>query len=404
MAKGKKRKLTKLGKIIVILTIVLFLCLIVCSPYMFSSLNLIGKDITINYGDKYSEPGYKANFFFKDVSSKVKVDNGIKEDLGEYKVNYSYNVLFYGFKKSRVVKVEDLEKPKIELEGNAKDSVVINNEYKDPGYKVTDNHDTDLQDKVKVDSNVDKTKLGTYKIVYTVTDSSGNTGKAERVVDVVRPNPTTLSVKDFTLDGFFDEVKLKENTKIDKSTYLKKVVFVGDSNTKNTYENGHIKASQAWYKPCIHSASYFTTKLTVNGSSMLLLDATAKYKPEIMVISLGVFGTTWIDYDTFMSKSNELLTELKKASPNTKIVLLSLLPVFKGRNINNFTQDKINKYNYYILELASKYELKFLDVETTLKNDAGYGVTEYFQSDGFHLSNTGMKVFLEYVKTHQWEG
>ena len=398
----KKYKLTKLGKVIVVLTIILFLCLLMCIPFFVSYIKLIGSDITLNYGDKYSEPGYKAEFLFKDVSNRVKVEDNLKEELGSYKVDYSFKFLFYNLHDERKVDIKDLEKPKIELKGNLKESIVINNNYTDAGYTATDNYDGDLTDKVVVESELDNKKLGSYKITYKVTDSSGNTGAVTREVDVVRPNPTTLSVANFTLEGFFDDVKLTKEKAMDTNMF-NNTAFVGDSNIKNIYENGFLKAAQAWYKPCIHPSSYFNTKLSVAGTSMLLLDATKKYKPEYMIISFGTFSTTWIDYNTFIAKSNELIDKIKEASPNTKIILLALFPLQKGINKNHFTQDKINKYNYYILEMASKHKVKFIDAGGGLKGSNGYGKDNYYTGDGFHLNNSGMKIVMSYIKTHAWE-
>ena len=400
--KKKRHRLTKIGKLTVVLTIVLFVCVLLCMPYFVSYIKLIGSDITVNFGDKYSEPGYKAKFLWSDVTDKVKVTNNIKNELGSYDIDYSYQFLFYKFNESRTVEIKDLEKPKIELKGDNKVSVVINTKYTEAGYTALDNYDGDLTKEVKTDSDLDIKKLGNYTITYSVRDSSGNKASVVRDVDVVRPNPTTLSVANFTLDGFYDEVKLGETSEM-SSKIFNNTAFVGDSNIKNTYENGFIKSMQAWYKPCIHSSSYFTTKLNVGGNAMLLLDATKKYKPDYMILSLGTFSTTWIDYNTFITKSNDLIEEIKKASPDTKLILLSLFPVQKGKNINNFTQDKINKYNYYILEMASKHKIKYLDAAESLKGSNGYGIDSYYTGDGFHLNNSGMKVIMNYIKTHVWE-
>ena len=53
----------------------------------------------------------------------------------------------------------------------------------------------------------------------------------KRVVNVDKKNPTQMSLEEFSLDGFYDNVKLKE-TPINND-YYNKIVFVGDSNIKN---------------------------------------------------------------------------------------------------------------------------------------------------------------------------
>ena len=81
----------------------------------------------------------------------------------------------------------------------------------------------------------------------------------------------------------------------------------------------------------------------------------------------------------------------------------SLYPIRKGSNINDFKQELINADNYYILKMAEKYDIKFLDVQTVLKGSDGYGKDEYFLEDKFHFTDSGRTVFIKYVRTHVWE-
>ena len=67
---------------------------------------------------------------------------------------------------------------------------------------------------------------------------------------------------------------------------------------------------------------------------------------------------------------------------------------------NNFSQNSINKRNFRILELANEYNLKYLDVQTVLKDSTGYGNPNYYISDGFHLTSYGHSIVKEYIKTH----
>ena len=53
-----------------------------------------------------------------------------------------------------------------------------------------------------------------------------------------------------------------------------------------------------------------------------------------------------------------------------------------------------------ILEMANKYNLKFLDVQEVLKDETGYGNPAYITEDGFHLTYLGHSVVKEYIKTH----
>lgn len=359
--------------------------------------------MNVDIGKKYSEPGYKGKFLWKNITNKIKVKSNFKSKKGEYFVKYSYNWLFYKRTIKRKINVKDISPPKIELVGANPMTLAIGETYEEPGFKVTDNVDKNLDKKVKVTGKVDTSKIGNYKVKYTVKDSAGNEKIVTRVVNVDKKSPIQMSIEEYTLDGYLDKYKLKE-TADGGDEYFSSIVFVGDSNIKNLFLSGFIPGNQAWYLPCITSEAYFHDTLYIGGrEQILLLDAVEKYKPKIMVLSLGTFSSSWISLEVFLDKSEELIKEIKNKSPETKIILSSLYPIRKGSNINDFKQELINADNYYILKMAEKYDIKFLDVQTVLKGSDGYGKDEYFLEDKFHFTDSGRTVFIKYVRTHVWE-
>ena len=158
-----------------ILIIVFLIFIIILTFLLCAQIRLKGKTvITLNYDEVYEEPGYSSLF-------KVKVTNNIKNNkVGKYKVTYK-NFLF---KKNRTVEIVDEVKTVITLiDDNV--TILLNEEYKEPGYKAQDEYDGDLTDKVEIISGLKNNQVGTYKITYKVTDSSKNTTKLSRVVNVV---------------------------------------------------------------------------------------------------------------------------------------------------------------------------------------------------------------------------
>lgn len=400
-----KKKLRLKKKTVLFLVLGIVVIGIFISPFLFIKINLVGDGtITVNYGDKYKEPGYLAYLGGKNVTSDVKVSSDIKSSLGTYKVTYKYKFLFYNIVRKRVVKVEDVVGPKIELVGDKELELTINTEYVEPGFKAIDNKDGDVTNSVKVENKIDNTKLGTYEVIYTVSDSSGNKSKAIRKVKVERLRPTQMSIQEFSLDGWYEETKLKE-TQDYGDEYYNKIVMVGDSNTMNMYSSGYIKGTNAWAIPCLHAQSMYEGEINLYGygKKMNLLEAVSQYKPEYMIINLGVFSTAWIGQDAFLEYSKKVIEGIKERSPDTKIMLISLYPILKGNNINKFDQAIINKYNFMILELAKEYDLKYLDAEVALKDAEGYGRDDYYFDDHYHLNNSGYRTLKNYIRTHAWE-
>jgi len=392
-------------KYILIFTITIILVTILLSPYFFIKIQLIGdKKIVLNYGDEYNESGYLGKLLKKDITQDIKITNTIKEQIGKYKVIYSYKFLFYNIKQTRIVEVKDIKGPKIELTDGTTYEVIENEIYLEPGFIAIDNKDGDVTNKVEVKGTVDTTKLGEYKIKYEVSDSNNNQTNVTRTVKVVKKNPLQMSVLEYNLDGWYDEVKLKE-TENKGNEYFNKITMVGDSNTMNMYLNGYLNGIRAWAIPCLHASTMHSWDINLYGLGlkMKLIDAVKTYQPEIMILNLGTFSTTWIQETTFIDKANLIIEQIKETSPNTKLILSSIYPIKKGENINKFTQEKINRYNFLILEMANKHKVKYLDIAGALKDETGYGNPLYFVEDNFHLTLLGHSTVKEYIKTHALE-
>lgn len=399
--KKKKRKVNpwKILRFVIVLVIIG----VFFSPYFLFRIKLVGdKNMIVDYGDEYSEPGYLGNVLGNDFTDDIVVNGEVGEEIGSYEITYSYKFLFYNIKKVRKVEIKDITGPEIVLEGDSTYELTVNTEYEEPGFSALDNVDGDVTDNVKMENNIDTSTIGEYEVVYTVSDEAGNESRVVRKVKVERLKPTQMSLQEYTLDGWYDDVKLEETEDMGDE-YFNKIKIVGDSNIMNMYYNGYVDGNNAWAKPCLHAESYFNTELNIygTGEKILLLDAVSKYKPEIILLNLGMFSTTWIEEDVFIEKSKELISRIQEESPDTSIILCSLFPILPGEKINGFKQEVINKYNFIILELAYEYDVKFLNVQEVLKGEDGYAKDGYvLTSDRYHLTPLGHRVFKDYIRKH----
>lgn len=146
--------------------------------YMFfkpeKTLELKGKkEMTIAMNQTYQEEG--TNIEDVDVSGEV---NTKKE--GTYTLTYTYH------KQSvkRTVKVVDTSNVVMNLNGSEETYVLQNEPYIESGCHVIDKKNGNLTDKIKIEGNVDTSKVGDYKVTYSVNDN-GYTYKKERIVHVV---------------------------------------------------------------------------------------------------------------------------------------------------------------------------------------------------------------------------
>ena len=66
-------------------------------------------------------------------------------------------------------------------------------------------------------------------------------------------------------------------------------------------------------------------------------------------------------------------------------------------------QTKIDDFNMALLSMCEQMNLKFLNTAEALKDANGYGNADYYQSGDIHLKTSGLKVLLNYLRTHAYE-
>lgn len=151
------------------------------------------KEVTLLVGNEYNELGSSATVNKKDISKNVKIDSEINtKKVGKYEIKYKVKYHKKEYEITRIVNVIDNVKPVIKLKGNA---VVITQgeKYVEPGYKAVDNYDGDITKNVIVKNNINVKKVGDYKVLYTVKDSSNNEISVERKV-IVNEKPVVKIV------------------------------------------------------------------------------------------------------------------------------------------------------------------------------------------------------------------
>ena len=79
---------------------------------------------------------------------------------------------------------QDTDKPEIKLNGSSTITLNLNDSFSDPGATANDKKDGDLTSKIITSGKVNTTKAGTYKITYSVEDSSKNKASVTRTVIV----------------------------------------------------------------------------------------------------------------------------------------------------------------------------------------------------------------------------
>ena len=194
---AKKMKLKKSGIIILIslLMLVVFIFLVFLIGRSLLSFEVEGdiEIIEVGYLDEnYKLPEVKCNFLGLSATLTKESEEIDVSKLGDGIVKYSCKKLIFSKTKTFKVKVVDMEEPKITLNGGSTTYVYIGGKYIEKGAKATDNIDGDLTDKIKIEGEVDSSKIGEYDIKYSVSDTKGNVASAVRSV-IVKEKPASNS-------------------------------------------------------------------------------------------------------------------------------------------------------------------------------------------------------------------
>ena len=385
-------------KVVIVLVSFLIILLTGCIIYYNSKYFIIlnGKEkIVLNLGEEYKELGARTI-----INSKIKIEGNVDNTkVGKYKIKYYHNKKY----KERIVEVVDKEKPEITLNGLGEINVVVNGQYVELGASAIDNYDGDITDNIVITNNVDLTIPGEYKVVYEIKDSSNNENKIERIVNVSESGPLSLSMREFKLDGYFENTILKETPDMGDN-YINETIFYGDSITFNFFYYGQLSQNNIWAMSSLTPENAHTWKVPFYRyhEEITLIDGLRKYKPKRVIITLGANAVAVTTKDFFINKYEELIIKAKDASPDTTIIVQSIFPVDNRYNTNNNLNNiRINNYNYYLAEMCERHGVYFLDTEKVLKDSEGYLRKDYcYSSDGIHLLPSGNIAVMNYIRTH----
>lgn len=224
MEEQKKQIKISCSKIvsIIIVAIVIYLIVLLYTLYVRktnTNLTLLGKeDIILEVGNDYIEEGFIAESNQNNVKDKVTITSNLNtKELGNYEILYNLKIDHLGVDKtlSRHIYVKDTTKPELKINSEKEKTIYIGDKYSEPTYTAIDNYDGDITNNVKVESNLNLKKEGTYEIKYYVKDSSGNEAEDSIIINVQKKkNPYVIvSISKQTLE-YYEYDKLVLSSKV----------------------------------------------------------------------------------------------------------------------------------------------------------------------------------------------
>ena len=194
-----QRKLNRRLAVLAILIPVLIAALVYGFVYHVNhfelSMTLHGNsEVTLEYGEKFIDPGASAvfhgNLILKDgIDVPVTVHSNLNQNrLGTYEITYRARHERWMREVVRIVHIVDTSAPRIMLVGDPRAYVLPGAEYQEEGFMARDNYDGAITDQVVKTQYHDR-------IIYSVTDSSGNRAEVTRKIVYFDPTPPVLELK-----------------------------------------------------------------------------------------------------------------------------------------------------------------------------------------------------------------
>ncbi len=225
---------------------------------------------------------------------------------------------------------------------------------------------------------------------------------------------SALIKKDHGFDISNSEATLKYTPDYGQN-YLNNLIFLGDFTSQNMVVYGGLAdgedSNQVWTGKSgslylDHNTDKASIILPETDEEILLTKALEQKKPRYLVITLGLEnGVPYCDKEAFCEYYKKLVETVQKSSPNTKIILQSILPVsakFERKN-SEISNEKIDLCNQWICELADELNVRFLNSAEALKNSSGKLAKEYANEDGSSPNAAGYQKMFEYIRTHGYK-
>lgn len=322
----KKKKI-----IIATITIIVLLAAFLCNLTIKIDTSNIPKEIEYNSTIEKPKAYLSGRILYGNIKP-ISVRENTKNDfskIGKFTNSYEAKFLFYKSKINKEITVVDTKSPTIELKYIEGHYTLPQQKYVEEGFSAYDEYDGDLTDKV-----VREEKDG--KILYTVSDSSGNTTTVEREIKYDDPIPP--------------EIKLKGNATITLNkgdTYIENGVSITDNCDVNIAE-----------------------KLVINGK-----------------VDTDVAGTYIIEYKVSDTNGNEATVERKV------IVEDFVEPSGEGKTIYLTFDDGPSNYTNELLDVLKKYNVKATFFVVGYKCDTNIlkRIVDEGHSIGLHSTNHSYK-------------
>ena len=205
-----------------------------------------------------------------------------------------------------------------------------------------------------------------------------------------------------------DVLRVTANGRVDIS-YFDDAVFMGDSLADGfKYYNQSLSLKNS---TAVYLTQQGTTPRTFLAPGAMVdagegpVDVWAtigQRQPGKMYITLGTNALMAMDPEEYVKSYGQLIDKIREYSPDTLIYVTTITPttLAKATSEPRLSFERIYLANLLLATMCNEKDCRMINLYDVFKNSEGYLRDEIARPDGYHLTPTGYKQWLEYLITH----
>ncbi len=191
--------------------------------------------------------------------------------------------------------------------------------------------------------------------------------------------------------------------------YIDKLTFLCDSSFIGVRDYGLLSGGTGTYQVwgtssgSLRVSDLLTATIVYpsDKSEIAIADAAMIAKPPVLVIVVGQDGLNGVDENSFKACYSGMITSIKSASPDTKIICCSISSV--GPNYtgaDGLSTIIVSDANDWIREVCESTGVYFTDSAKAVGDGTGAVLSSYLSSNGKTLNSSGITEILNHLRTH----
>lgn len=235
-----------------------------------------------------------------------------------------------------------------------------------------------------------------------------NTSLKEKILEKFKISETLLTnepksnLKTSLYTQNENQTLLEETNKADNN-YFNDILFVGDSRTVGLVDMGFIDSSNVLAEIGLCHKDALDTSFEQDYNSYTIKEYLYDNSPRVIMIGFGINGISYMNQDDFMNDYSNLIDTIMEYSPNSKIVIESILPVGETMEYQDdrYNNETVKEYNQLLYDMCVQKNIYYMDLYNCLIDEnTGYLNEEYDSGDGLHFNKYAYEQIIDYMLTH----